>query len=158
MLFYDLSAGQPVDSKAKANMHSRSPPPPRPRTDPASAGQAHRGWACSLGACCCPTIRHMDENQYLSLPPCSGVPEAQIPMSRTVGRVPNKGRVTLTELDQGQSTSPGLLLQTTRPQPKWQARPRGPESWAPAAWSLQEHVGAPTQGRSSRRKVIPSIC
>lgn len=130
-------------------------PPPRPELPWPLLGKHAGGWHAHWGTCCCPPIRHVDEIQYLSLPQGSGVPKAQIQMSRTVGSVPNKRRMILNRARPRPEHQPSPPAANTRPQHEWQARPRGPQSWAPAAWSPEEHAGTPTQGRSSGGKSSP---
>lgn len=87
------------------------PPDPLPELPSLCWASTWMDRCAHWGPCCCSIVRQVNENQLPSLLQCSEVPEAQIQTSRTVGSVPNKGGVTLTEQDPGQSTSPALLLQ-----------------------------------------------
>lgn len=65
----------------------------------------------------------MDENKLLSLPQCSGTPEARIPTTALQSRncrIVKNGRVTLMELDQGQRQAQLSFRNQCRPlQGQW---------------------------------------
>lgn len=118
-------------------------PPELPRP---LLGEYMGGWVCSQGPCCCPAVKHVDENQLVSLPDAE-IPTTTLPIEQDDRQYSQSGEDDTYRARPRPEHQPSLpATNTTRPQCEWQARPRGPESRAPAAWGLQECAGTPTPG------------